>query len=75
MGGGSVESVRLNGYIDKVWITDISIVSLFNIFVGIAVFIRNVFVLLKDFIVGNWLELTLYFRDANSVVYGIFLCF
>ena len=75
MGGGSVESVRLNGYIDKVWITDISIVSLFNIFVGIAVFIRNVFVLLKDFIVGNWLELTLYFCDANSVVYGIFLCF
>ena len=53
MGGGSVESVSLNGYIDKVWITDISIVSLFNIFVGIAVFIRNVFVLLKDFIVGN----------------------
>ena len=39
----SVESVRLNGYIGNIWITEISIVSLFNFFVGVFVFIINVF--------------------------------
>ena len=43
MGGRSVKSVRLNGYIGKIWITEISIVSLFNSFVGVVVFITNVF--------------------------------
>ena len=39
----SVESVRLNGYNGNVWITEISIISLFNFFVGVFVFIMNVF--------------------------------
>ena len=43
MGSKSVESVRLNGYIGNIWITEISIVSLFNFFVGVSVFITNVF--------------------------------
>ena len=43
MGSRSVESVRLNGYIGNIWITEISIVSLFNFFVGVFVFMINVF--------------------------------
>ena len=43
MGSRSVESVRLNGYIGNVWITGISIVSLFIFFVGVFVFVINVF--------------------------------
>ena len=42
MNGRSVESVRLNGYIDKIWIIEISIVSLFPFFVGVVNFIINV---------------------------------
>ena len=42
MGGRNVDRVRLNGYIGKIWIIEISIVSLFNFFVGV-VFIINVF--------------------------------
>ena len=57
MGSRSVESVRLNGYIDNIWIIEISIVSLFNFFVDVFVFIINVFFSLKDFIVGSRLEL------------------
>ena len=43
MGSKSVESVRLSGYVGNIWITEISIVSLSNFFVGIFVFIINVF--------------------------------
>ena len=43
MNGRSVESVRLNGYISKIWIIEISIVSLFTFFVGVVTFIINVF--------------------------------
>ena len=43
MGSKSVESVRLNGYISNIWVTEISIVSLFNFFVAVFVFIINVF--------------------------------
>ena len=43
MGSRSVESVRLNGYIGNIWITETSIVPLFNFFVGVFVFIINVF--------------------------------
>ena len=43
MGGRSVERVRLNRYIGKIWIIEISIASLFNFFVGVVVFIINVF--------------------------------
>ena len=43
MGSRSVESVRLSGYIGSMWITEISIVSLFNFFVGVFVFIINIF--------------------------------
>ena len=43
MGSKSVESVRLNGYIGNIWITEISIVSLFICFVGVFAFIINVF--------------------------------
>ena len=53
MGSRSVESVRLNGYIGNIWITEISIESLFNFFVDVFVFIINVFFSLKDFIVGS----------------------
>ena len=43
MGSRSVESVRLNGYIGNIRITEISIVSLFNFFIGVFVFLINVF--------------------------------
>ena len=43
MGTKSVEHVRLSGYIGNIWITEIPIVSLFNFFVGVFVFIINVF--------------------------------
>ena len=43
MGGRNVERVRLNGYIGKIWITEVSIVSLFNFFVDVVVFITHVF--------------------------------
>ena len=43
MGGRSVESVRLNVYIGKIRINEISTVSLFNSFVGLVVFITNAF--------------------------------
>ena len=43
MGGRNVERVRLNGYIGKTWITEISIVSLSNFFIGVVVFIINLF--------------------------------
>ena len=43
MGGRSVESVRRNERIEKIWITKIIKVSLFNFFVGVLVFIINVF--------------------------------
>ena len=43
MGTKSVESVRLSGYSGNIWITEISIVSLFNFFVGVFVFIINAF--------------------------------
>ena len=43
MGSKSAESVRLSGYVGNIWITEISIVSLSNFFVGIFVFIINVF--------------------------------
>ena len=43
MGSKSVESVRLNGYIGNIWITEISILSLFNFVVAVFVFIINVF--------------------------------
>ena len=43
MGSRSVESVTLNGYIDNIWITEISIVSLFNFFVDVFVFMVNVY--------------------------------
>ena len=42
MGGRNAKRERLNGYIVKIWVTEISIVSLFNFFVGV-VFIINVF--------------------------------
>ena len=42
MGDRSVESVRLSGYIGKIWITETSIVFLFNFCVGVVVFIINV---------------------------------
>ena len=56
MGSKSVESVRLNGYIGNIWITEFSVVSLFNFFVGVFVFIKNFFSL-KEFIVSSSLEL------------------
>ena len=43
MGSRNMESVKLNGYIGNIWITEISLVSLFNFFVGVFVFIINVF--------------------------------
>ena len=43
MGSRSVEIVRLNGYIGNIWITEISIVFLSIFFVGLFVFIINVF--------------------------------
>ena len=43
MSSRSVESVRLNGFMGNTWITEISIVSLFNFYVGVFVFIINVF--------------------------------
>ena len=43
MGSKSVENVRLSGYIGNIWITEISVVSLFNFFVGAFVFKINVF--------------------------------
>ena len=43
MGSKSIESMRLNGYISNIWITAISIVSLFNFVVAVFVFIINVF--------------------------------
>ena len=45
MGSRSIESVRLSGYIGNIWINEISIVSLLNFFVGVFVFIINVFFL------------------------------
>ena len=66
MGGRSIESERLNGCIDKIWIIDISIVSLLTIFVCVVDFILNVF-FFKDFKGGGWLELALYFCDANFI--------
>ena len=42
MGSRNVERARLDGYISKIWVTEISVVSLFNFFVGV-VFIINVF--------------------------------
>ena len=50
----------LYGYIGNIWITEISILSLFNFFVGVFVFIINLFFSLKDFIAGSWLELYLF---------------
>ena len=43
MGSRSVENVRLNGFTGNIWITEISVVSLFNFFVGVFAFIKNVF--------------------------------
>ena len=43
MDSKSVESVRLSGYIGNIWITEISVVSLFNFFVGVFAFIINIF--------------------------------
>ena len=43
MGSRSAESVRLSGYIGNIWITEISIVFLSIFFVGLFVFIINVF--------------------------------
>ena len=34
MDGRSVESMRLNGYICRIWINEVLIASLFNIFVN-----------------------------------------
>ena len=50
MGSKSVESVRLNGYIGNIWITEISIVSLFDFVGGVFVFM---YFSLKDFILGS----------------------
>ena len=43
MGSRSVESLRLNENIGNIWVTEILIVPLFNFFVGVFVFIINVF--------------------------------
>lgn len=40
MGGRSVKGVKLNG---KIWINEISVVSLFNFFVVAVIFIINIF--------------------------------
>ena len=50
--GRSVENVRLIGYIGKIWITEISILSLLICFAAVVVFII-MFFSLKDFIVDS----------------------